>query len=88
MYILFGQSIENNYVVDTIQEFRSESSFQGLLYHAFRIVAVGTPVLPPKTDSPTEIFQLPASDIGGHNYDRIFKVDSSPQTVRQLPVIE
>ena len=88
MDIFLTQRIEDDHIIDTIQKFRRKGTLQRFLHDTLGIIVVIRLIGSHKSDTTSEIFQLPASDIGSHDHNRIFKIDAPPQTIGQLAVIQ
>ena len=62
--------------------------FRAFLYHAARMFIVIRAVLRRKTYATAKFLQLPRTDIGGHNDNRILEIDGSAIIVSQTAFIQ
>ena len=85
----FIKLIEHNDIIHTVQELWSKCFIQRFLDHATGEILIRlTSHLGIETNATAEIFQLPGTNIGSHDQDRILEINTSTQTIRQTAFIQ
>ena len=87
--MLTKQTLEQNDIIDTIQEFRAEGAFQSSLNHRITVgVFIVYPCCRTKANARSEFSQLTGSNIGCHDDHRISEINLSSETICHLTVVQ
>ena len=89
-HALSRENVEENYLIETVEEFRSEEIFERVHHLVFYLI-VTLSLGPRRACSKTErrhAVDMLRTDVGRHDDDRVFEVDRPPLRIGKAAVVE